>query len=157
MRIYTDGACSQGSTQNGGWGVVIMNSQEETVEILAGNKEETTNNEMELTAFLEALKFVNNIEQKENTITIHTDSAYIYNAVTQGWIESWKSRGWRRPKNKELAHREMWIKIDYLISMIRDAAELTFEKVKGHSTNKGNNLADQLATKERDKLNRGEV
>lgn len=155
MRIYTDGACSQGSTQNGGWAVVVLNRENEIVESFSGGKKETTNNEMELTAFLNALKIA--LESKEDEITIITDSAYIYNAVTQGWLESWKTRGWKRPKNKELAHKEMWIKVDYYISMIKDAAILDFVQVRGHSTNRGNNLTDELAVMERDKLNRGEV
>lgn len=155
MIIYTDGACSQGSTQNGGWGVVVIDNNDEIIKVLSGNKKETTNNEMELTAFLNALKYA--LDSKEKEISIATDSAYIYNSVTQGWLEAWKSKGWKRPKNKELAHKEIWIKVDYLISMIQDAAKLTFIKVQGHSTNKGNNLADQLAVNEREKLNKGEI
>lgn len=152
MRLYTDGACSQGSTQNGGWGVAIF-KEEKLVQILAGNKKETTNNEMELTAFLNALKYA--AKTNEPHINIATDSAYIYNAFDQDWIGSWKSRGWKRPKNKELAHVEMWKEIDQLVQEIREKSLLTLQKVKGHSTNAGNNLADKIATEERDKLNRG--
>lgn len=154
--IYTDGACSQNGTQNGGWGVVIKNSNGTVQEKISGGKRNTTNNEMELMAFLKALEYINNIETTEGS-TIHTDSAYVYNAVTQGWIESWKSKGWRRPRNKELAHRDLWIRVDYLISQINERANLSFQKVKAHSNNFGNELADTLAVMERDKLNKEEL
>lgn len=157
MRIYTDGACSQNGTQNGGWGfVVVDNSFDILITEHSGGKKDTTNNEMELTALFYALVYAKTTELKGD-VTILTDSAYIHNALTQGWIESWKSRGWKRPRNQELAHKDIWIKIDYYISKIRETRTLTFEKVKGHSTNKWNNYADKLATNERDKLNRGEV
>lgn len=156
MKIYTDGACSQNSTQNGGWGFVAVDSEgDHIITEHSGGKENTTNNEMELTAFFYALVYLNTTGIA-NKATIFTDSAYIHNALTQGWLESWKSKGWKRPRNQELAHKNIWIKIDYHISKIRETIDLTFEKVKGHSTNKWNNYADKLAIKERDKLNRSD-
>lgn len=153
MRFYTDGACSQGGTQNGGWAVIIMDNQDNLLDKVSGNKEDTTNNEMELRAFLAALTYASELDGVKE-ISIYTDSAYIHNSIKQNWISNWKANGWRRPRNKELAHRDIWIEIDRLISEIAEKTIIHFEKVKGHSTNKGNNLADSLATTERDELNR---
>ena len=135
--LYTDGACSN-NPGAGGWGCVLIckNKQKR----LSGYVEYTTNNRMELLAVIEGVKAV----QKKCNLTIYTDSAYVYNAFEQGWIEKWKKNGWRNADKKPVANKEMWFELLDLLSIHK----FTFVKVKGHADNEFNNLCDKLATDE---------
>ena len=142
--IYTDGACSQAGASSGpgGWGMYIDDGS------VAGMKKYgsalgTTNNIMELTAFVEALRFVNGRPYK--TINIYTDSAYIVNCLKQGWYKNWRNNGWRNAKRQPVANKELWVELLGLWEFLTVATELNIVKVKGHSGNLGNSLADALA------------
>ena len=134
--IYTDGACS-GNPGPGGWGAVIFDKNSHQINI-SGNEENTTNNRMELMAPIMALKEIKtNLE-----IVIYTDSTYVKNGITE-WIKKWEKNGWKNANKKPVKNKDLWIKLD---SLCKDN-KITWKWVKGHSDNKYNNLADDLANK----------
>lgn len=139
--IYTDGACS-GNPGPGGWAAVLI-SGEYKKEISGGNKE-TTNNIMELTAILEALKSL----KMECEVELYSDSAYSVNAFNQGWIYNWIKKGWKTADGKEVKNKEIWQEIYSLTKKHK----VTFNKVKGHSDVELNNRCDELARAEIEKL-----
>jgi ribonuclease HI len=134
ITIYTDGACS-GNPGIGGWGVVILeNNKEDT--FLNGGNDNTTNNRMELTAAIEALKYF----EDRQTITLITDSKYVKDGI-QSWIQNWKKNGWKTAAKKPVKNKELWIELDQLISR----HTISWEWVKGHDGNVYNEKADYLA------------
>jgi len=134
IKIYTDGTCS-GNPGIGGWGVVILENNNDPI-FLNGGDNNTTNNRMELSAALNALKFFK--EKKE--LTIITDSKYLKDGI-QSWIQNWKKNGWKTASKKPVKNKELWIELDELISR----HNISWEWVKGHAGNKHNEKADYLA------------
>ena len=134
ITIYTDGACS-GNPGVGGWGVVIIEDNKNET-FLNGGENHTTNNKMELTAAIQALKTF----EKESTITLITDSKYVKDGI-QSWIENWKKNGWKTAAKKPVKNKELWTELDELI--LRH--NITWEWVKGHAGNTHNEKADYLA------------
>jgi ribonuclease HI len=134
ITIYTDGACS-GNPGIGGWGAVILEINKDEI-FLNGGNDNTTNNRMELTAAIEALK---KIQNKKN-IKLITDSKYLKDGI-QSWIINWKKNGWKTAAKKPVKNKELWIELDNLISK----HSITWEWVKGHAGNKYNEKADYLA------------
>ena len=134
ITIYTDGACS-GNPGPGGWGAVLM-INENKKEISGGNKN-TTNNVMELTAVIEALKLL----KRPCNVNLYSDSAYVVNAFLQKWIYGWIKNGWKNYKKEDDKNKELW---QELISLTK-VHNVTFHKVKGHADNKYNNRCDELA------------
>ena len=135
-KIYTDGACS-GNPGPGGWGAVIFD-QDDNRKDISGSEKNTTNNRMELLAAIMALKKV----KKNSEITIYTDSIYVKNGITE-WIIKWKDNGWKNANKKPVKNKDFWVKLNYLC----EQNKVSWKWAKGHSTNKYNNLADELATK----------
>ena len=133
INIYTDGACS-GNPGIGGWGVVILDNNEEV--LLNGGDQKTTNNKMELTAAIKALEY---FEDKKDLI-INTDSKYVKDGI-ESWIKNWKKNGWKTSAKKEVKNKELWIRLDDLINK----HNVVWKWVKGHAGNKYNNKADSLA------------
>ena len=133
--IYTDGACS-GNPGPGGWGAVIFENEKNQNNI-SGSVRNTTNNRMELLAAIMALKKVQNNSQ----ITIYTDSTYVKNGITE-WVLKWKKNGWKNANKKPVKNKDLWLKLCNLC----EKNKVNWRWVKGHSTNKYNNLADELAT-----------
>lgn len=134
VTIYTDGACS-GNPGPGGWGSVLMigdNKKE-----ISGGKLNTTNNVMELTAVIEALKLL----KRPCNVDLYSDSAYVVNAFLQNWIFCWIKNGWKNSNKEEVKNKELW---QELISLTK-VHNVTFHKVKGHADNKYNNRCDELA------------
>jgi len=132
--IYTDGACS-GNPGKGGWGVVILENNKNEI-FLNGGDDNTTNNRMELTAAIEALKHYNNRED----ITLITDSKYVKDGI-QSWIQNWKKNGWKTAAKKPVKNKELWVELDDLIAK----HNINWEWIKGHAGNKHNEKADYLA------------
>ena len=95
VTIYTDGACS-GNPGKGGWGAILMCKGK--MKEISGGEKETTNNRMELTAPIEALKLL----KKPCNVKIYSDSAYLINAFTNGWIYNWFKNGWKTADKKVL-------------------------------------------------------
>ena len=141
VTIYTDGACS-GNPGPGGWAAILI-SGEYRKEISGGNKQ-TTNNIMELTAILEALKAL----KVECEVELYSDSAYSVNAFNQGWIYNWVKKGWKTADGSEVKNKDIWQDIYNLTKKHK----VTFNKVKGHSDVELNNRCDELARSEIDKL-----
>ena len=136
VTIYTDGACS-GNPGPGGWGAILMFG-ENTKEI-SGGKKDTTNNVMELTAVIEALKLL----KRPCNVDLYSDSAYVVNAFLQNWVLGWIKKGWINSNKEEVKNKELW---QELINLTK-VHNVTFHKVKGHSDNEFNNRCDELARK----------
>ena len=134
ITIYTDGACS-GNPGVGGWGVVIIDDNKNET-FLNGGDNDTTNNKMELTAAIQALK---NFKHK-STIILITDSKYVKDGI-QSWIQNWKKNGWKTAAKKPVKNKELWIELDDLMAR----HNITWEWVKGHAGNAHNEKADYLA------------
>ena len=135
ITIYTDGACS-GNPGKGGWGAVLIYRDKQ--KHLSGSAILTTNNKMELTAAIEALKAI----KKSNDIELYTDSQYVKNGINL-WIINWKKNGWKTANKKEVANKDLWIELDKYVTH----HNITWFWVKGHSGNHYNEIADNLAVK----------
>ena len=135
IEIYTDGACS-GNPGKGGWGAVLIYKQHQKK--ISGFKAQTTNNQMELTAVIESLKIIKNSFQN---ITIYTDSIYVKDGITK-WIFNWKKNSWKNSKKQLVKNLELWQELDSLVKN----HNIVWQWVKGHSGNKYNEIADNLAT-----------
>ena len=133
--IYTDGACS-GNPGIGGWGVVIINNKK--IIKLNDGMINTTNNQMELVAAINALEYF----KAEQTITIYTDSKYVKDGKTF-WINKWKINGWKTANKKPVKNKTLWIKLNNQI----EKHNIIWKWVKGHDGNKYNEFADLLARK----------
>ncbi|GGA55357.1 ribonuclease H [Kroppenstedtia guangzhouensis] len=134
VTIYTDGACS-GNPGPGGWGAVLIYGDRRK-EITGGSRR-TTNNRMELTAALEALKKL----KQPCRVKLYTDSAYLANCFKQKWYVNWEKRGWVNSRNEPVENKDLW---QELLREVRKH-EVEFVKVKGHSDVELNNRCDELA------------
>ena len=134
IKVYTDGAC-KGNPGPGGWGVYIKFNNEE--KDLYGGNPETTNNQMEMQAALEALKY---LKDEHEAIKLYTDSNYLRQGITD-WIHKWKLNNWRTASKKPVANRDWWIEI----SDLNEKMNVEWNWVKGHAGDPGNERADQLA------------
>ncbi|KIL37424.1 RNase H [Cohnella kolymensis] len=132
--VYTDGACS-GNPGPGGWGAVLMFGDKR--KDISGAETLTTNNRMELTAAIEALKRL----KEPCKVKLHSDSAYLVNCFQQGWMKGWIRNGWRNSQNKPVENRDLWEKLAELMNM----HQVEYIKVKGHSDNELNNHCDLMA------------
>ncbi len=132
--IYTDGACS-GNPGPGGWGAILMykNAKKE----ISGGCKNTTNNIMEITAVIEALKCL----KVESEVQVYSDSAYTVNAFNQKWIYGWMKNGWKTSSGTDVKNKELWQELYSLTQKHK----VEFIKVKGHAENEFNNRCDELA------------
>ena len=132
--IYTDGACS-GNPGPGGWAALLLHGRHEKV--LTGGAPQTTNNRMELQAAIEGLRALT----QPCRVEIHTDSAYLQRAFTQGWIKNWQRNGWRTSSKKPVENQDQWKELIELA----EKHDVKWVKVKGHADNDLNNRVDGLA------------
>ena len=138
--IYTDGAC-RGNPGPGGWGVLLKYGT--ISKELYGGDASTTNNKMELTAAIKALKEI----KEPSEITLYTDSKYVLQGIEE-WIHNWKKREWKGANKKPVKNIELLTELDEL----RDKHNIKWKWVKGHSGDPGNEIADMLANKGIDEL-----
>ncbi|MFC1659103.1 ribonuclease HI [Pseudomonadota bacterium] len=131
--IYTDGSCS-GNPGKGGWGAVLIYGNH--VKEISGKNKETTNNQMELKAVIEALKVL----KQSCEIDLYTDSHYVKNGITK-WIHDWKVKEWRTANRKQVKNVELWKELDEEV----ERHKIKWHWVKGHSGDKWNERADELA------------
>lgn len=134
VTIYTDGACS-GNPGPGGWGAILM--YKETKKEISGGQKSTTNNVMELTAVIEALKLL----KYTCKVNLYSDSAYVVNAFLQKWIINWQKNNWKTADKKDVKNKELWQELLDLTN----THSVKFIKVKGHADNEFNNRCDELA------------
>jgi ribonuclease HI len=140
IEIFTDGAC-RGNPGPGGWGALLRYNHHEKK--LCGAEQHTTNNRMELTAVIMALKAL----KKTCHISLTTDSQYVRNGVMK-WIHQWKKQGWKTADKKSVKNQDLWQQLDELVQ----AHHIEWHWVKGHSGHIENELADQLANEAIDKF-----
>lgn len=141
VTIYTDGACS-GNPGPGGYGAILLCRGVEKE--IVGAEASTTNNRMELTAVIKGLEAL----KRPCSVNVYSDSAYVVNSFTLGWVYNWHRRGWINNDNKEVLNKDLWIRL-YDLTRIH---HVTWYKVKGHADNEYNNRADRLAVEAYKKL-----
>jgi ribonuclease HI len=137
VEIFADGACS-GNPGPGGWGTILRCNGKEKE--LSGGATDTTNNRMEIIAVLEGLKAL----KYPCSVTVTTDSQYVYNSITKGWAEGWKKNGWIKKDKKPALNADLW---DELLGEI-SKHEVNFVWIKGHNGHSENERCDALAVAE---------
>ena len=137
---YTDGS-SLGNPGPGGWGAVIVFCKNKVAELGGGNKK-TTNNRMELTAAIEALK---NIDNVSGDVEINTDSQYVKNGITK-WVHGWQQKEWMTAAKKPVLNRDLWEELMGEEKRRKHFGEIVWEYVAGHIGHAGNERADAIAT-----------
>jgi ribonuclease HI len=135
VQAFTDGAC-RGNPGPGGWGVVLRAGAREK-EICGGDLK-TTNNRMELTAAIEALKAL----KKPSRVALYTDSTYVRSGITE-WVPAWRARGWRTADKKPVKNQDLW----EVLSELAARHEVAWHWVRGHSGHPENERADELANR----------
>ena len=144
LRIFTDGACSN-NPGPGGWASIFNMSHGSKV--LKGYEINTTNNRMELMAVVKTLEklLIKNFYDCD-TVEIHSDSAYVVNAINNDWMSKWKKNGWTTSKGDAVKNRDLWEDFATLYEAVKEAnIDMVFKKVKGHSGNTFNEMADEVA------------
>ena len=144
IRAWTDGAC-KGNPGVGGYGIFIIHPCGKQ-ERFCGGMINTTNNEQELLAVLKALTYLTRADQPKAKIEILTDSSYVLNGITQ-WMPNWVKKDWRTASGSPVKNVSLWQAISRL-----DLSNVIFTKVKGHSVDYGNTIADKLANQGVEKL-----
>ena len=155
IEIYTDGGCRGNHLKNnvGGYGGVLIfkdKNGKEHIKEYCGSKLNTTNNEMELLAFINGLTSVK-LTYKDHMIVMYTDSMYVVNGFNK-WMQGWKRSGWCNKKNEQIANVELWKEIDKIRQIY---TSVQVHHVKGHAGNKYNEIADQLANKAMNEVKHG--
>lgn len=135
LTIYTDGACS-GNPGSGGYGIVMLYGTYRK-EISQGYRH-TTNNRMELLAVITALKAL----KETCKVTLYSDSKYVIDSITKGWVYNWQKKGWIKSDKKKAQNVDLWEELLPLLKM----HDVNFVWVKGHADNKENERCDYLAT-----------
>ena len=144
VTIDTDGACS-GNPGPGGWGAVLKYGAHEKE--LSGGAAETTNNRMELTAVIEALKLL----KEPCAVELYSDSKYVIDALEKRWVYGWKEKGWVKSDRKPALNVDLW---EILLPLIAKH-EVRCHWVKGHAENEYNNRCDAMAVAESQKYKQG--
>ncbi|KAA0875302.1 ribonuclease HI [Nitrincola tapanii] len=140
VEIFTDGAC-KGNPGPGGWGALLRFNQQEKE--LWGGAAETTNNRMEMTAAVEALKVL----KRPCHVILTTDSEYLRKGITQ-WLAGWKRNGWKTASKQPVKNADLWQALDLLVKQ----HQIEWRWVKGHSGHTENERADQLANRGVDEI-----
>jgi ribonuclease HI len=147
LEIYTDGGCS-GNPGPGAWAAILLYDNKK-IEI-SGNNEYTTNNRMELTAVINALKELSSLNNRGySDIRIYTDSQYVQKGISQ-WIQTWLKKGWRNSTGKPVKNKQLWQELLALTENL----PITWHWVKGHANNKYNTACDKSVQQEIAKLKR---
>ena len=134
IQIYTDGSCLW-NPGKGWWAAILI--YKEHKKIIKWKQHKSTNNQMELTAVIQALKI---LRRKDIPITIYTDSKYIQNWITN-WIENWRKNWWKTKNKKDIKNKQLWQQLDSLSRQF----DIKWEWTKAHSNNQLNNQVDKIA------------
>lgn len=135
VTIYSDGAC-KGNPGRGGWGAVLVAGTNEKE--LFGGEANTTNNRMELTAVIEALRAL----KRRCVVKVYTDSQYVQKGISE-WLPGWKARGWKTAEKKPVKNADLWQVLDTLAQQ----HDVSWHWVRGHNGHPGNERADALANR----------
>ncbi|MBQ9510760.1 MAG: ribonuclease HI [Clostridia bacterium] len=141
VEMYTDGACS-GNPGAGGYACILVYSGREKV--ISGGEAETTNNRMEMTAVIEGLSAL----KEPCKVTVTSDSKYVIDAITLGWVYSWKKNGWKKADKKPALNVDLWEKLLALLEI----HDVEFVWIKGHDGHEYNERCDALAVEESHKF-----
>lgn len=141
VEIFTDGACS-GNPGPGGWGAILRYNGVEKE--LSGGERQTTNNRMELCAVLNALSVL----KEPCDVVLTSDSKYVIDSVSKGWVYSWQKKGWKKSDGKPALNVDLWERLLPLL----ETHNVTFVWIKGHAGHPENERCDALAVKEREKF-----
>ncbi len=141
VNIYTDGAC-KGNPGSGGWAAILEYEGKEKE--LCGGENPTTNNRMELIAAIEGLKAL----KTECNVNLYSDSQYLINAINKGWLENWKSKGWKKADKSKVLNDDLWKELDILLQK----HTVNFIWVKGHDGHIYNERCDTLASNKAESL-----
>ncbi|MEO8482756.1 MAG: ribonuclease HI [Acidobacteriota bacterium] len=136
--VFCDGA-SKGNPGPGGWGVVVATADGHVTE-LGGSAAHTTNNKMELTAAIEALEHVGEVD---GPVAIYTDSTYVIKGINE-WIWAWRRRGWKTVDGGDVQNRDLWQRLDAVVSA-RPKGSIDWHYVRGHVGTPGNERVDEIA------------
>lgn len=134
VTIYTDGACL-GNPGPGGWGAVLLDGGRRRE--ISGGFQRTTNNRMELLAVIQALELL----QRGSTVEVVTDSKYLHDAVSKGWLVKWRRNGWQTSERKPVKNQDLWLRLDALLQK----HDVRFAWVRGHAGDPENERCDRLA------------
>jgi len=137
VTIYTDGACS-GNPGPGGWAAIIIpEDNPEAYEERTGGEPHTTNNRMELTAALKALRAL----ETPSYVSLHTDSEYLSKAFNEGWLDSWQNNDWQTSSNNDVKNQDLWK------ALLEEAErhDVDWVWVRGHAGDELNIMADERA------------
>jgi ribonuclease HI len=135
VEIFTDGAC-KGNPGVGGWGAILRTGDKERE--LFGGEANTTNNRMEMTAVIEALRALN----RSCEAVVYTDSSYVQKGISE-WIHGWKRNGWKTADRKPVKNADLWQTLDQLAA----GHKIKWQWVKGHAGHPENERADELANR----------
>ena len=141
VEIFTDGACS-GNPGPGGWGAILRYNGVEKE--LSGGERQTTNNRMELCAVLNALSAL----KEPCDVVLTSDSKYVIDSVSKGWVYSWEKKGWKKSDGKPALNVDLWERLLPLL----ETHNVTFVWIRGHAGHPENERCDALAVKEREKF-----
>lgn len=134
VTLYTDGACS-GNPGPGGWGCILIYG--ETKRKLSGYEINTTNNRMELMAVIKGLECL----VRHVSVTIITDSQYVKNAFTEGWLKNWEKNNWKTRTKSDVKNKDLWVELSLLVRK----HDVSWQWVKGHAGDIYNEMCDELA------------
>jgi len=141
LQIYTDGGCS-GNPGPGGWAYVMVMKTFQGAQVLTkdkGGEKETTNNRMELTAVIMALRALKTMNNAPRQAAVLTDSQYVQKGITE-WIRTWKRNSWRTSDKQPVKNKDLWEELDAIASEF----PLKWEWVKGHAGNEYNEMCDAM-------------
>ena len=141
LKIYTDGGCA-GNPGPGGWAYVMIIETFQGKKIIAQNKgaeRETTNNRMELSAVIAALRAFQKMKDVPRQASVYTDSQYVQKGITE-WIRTWKRNSWRTSDKTPVKNQDLWKELDSIASEL----SIKWEWVRGHAGNEFNELCDQM-------------
>ncbi|MBE6914144.1 MAG: ribonuclease HI [Ruminococcaceae bacterium] len=141
VTIYTDGACS-GNPGPGGWGAILKYRDIERE--LSGGEAQTTNNRMELLGVISALQAL----KEPCIVELWSDSKYVIDALSKGWAQGWRKKGWIKSDKKPALNVDLW----EILLPLTEKHEMHYHWVKGHADNPYNNRCDALAVQAREKF-----
>ena len=141
LKIFTDGGCS-GNPGPGGWAYVMVLETFQGAKIIAqdkGMERETTNNRMEISAVIAALRALKTMDNVPRHISVYTDSQYVQKGITE-WIRNWKRNSWRTSGKTPVKNQDLWKELDSL----SEEFPIKWEWIKGHAGNEYNERCDRM-------------